>query len=148
MHASGASTCRSLEPLHAVRQCRAGRRILNNSLYLGTRIFNRRAWFEVPNDKRGFRRQPRLNPEFEWIARDEPSLRIIDQPLWDAVEARQVEARAERHIKLKLTGNPLTGSKQPRARIAKLVARMADDERCAAIADGAIKTRKRLRRAR
>lgn len=45
--------------------------------------------------------------------REEPDLRIIDQLLWDAVKVRQAEARAERDIKFKLTGNPLTGTKQP-----------------------------------
>ncbi len=98
-----------------------GEGILNNSLYIGTRIFNRRTWIEVPNDKRGFRRQPQLNPQAEWIVRDEPDLRIIDQPLWDAVKTRQLEARAERDIKFKLTGNPLTGAKQPTHLLSGLV---------------------------
>lgn len=98
-----------------------GEGILNNSLYVGTRIFNRRTRIEVPNDKRGFRRQPQLNPQAEWIVRDEPDLRIIDQPLWDAVKARQLEARAERDIKFKLTGNPLTGAKQPSHLLSGLV---------------------------
>ena len=98
-----------------------GEGILNNSLYIGTRIFNRRTWVEVPNDKRGFRRQPRLNPESEWIVRDEAGLRIVDQSLWDAVKARQVEARAARDAKFKLTGNPLTGPKQPAHLLSGLV---------------------------
>lgn len=37
-----------------------GEGILNNELYVGQRIFNRRTWIEVPNEKRGFRRQPGL----------------------------------------------------------------------------------------
>ena len=98
-----------------------GEGVLNNSLYIGTRIFNRRTWIEVPNDKRGFRRQPQLNPQAEWIIRDEPDLRIIDQPLWEAVKARQSEARAERDVKFKLTGNPLTGAKQPSHLLSGLV---------------------------
>lgn len=58
-----------------------GKGVLNNSLYIGKRIFNRRTWVEMPNDKRGFRRVPRLNPEADWVVRDEPDLRIIDQDL-------------------------------------------------------------------
>jgi site-specific DNA recombinase len=90
-----------------------GEGILNNSLYIGRRIFNRRTWVEVPNDKRGFRRVPRLNPEAEWIIRDEPDLRIIDQELWDTVKARQLEARAARNEQFKVTNNPLNGAKRP-----------------------------------
>ncbi|WP_010187832.1 recombinase family protein [Sphingomonas sp. PAMC 26605] len=42
-----------------------GEGILNNEIYIGRRIFNRRIWVEVPNDNRGFSRRPRLNPETE-----------------------------------------------------------------------------------
>ena len=98
-----------------------GEGILNNSLYVGTRIFNRRTWVEVPNDKRGFRRQPRLNPEAEWIVRDEPELRIIGEDLWRRVKQRQAEARAARDEKFKLTANPLAGAKRPAHLLSGLV---------------------------
>jgi site-specific DNA recombinase len=90
-----------------------GEGILNNELYVGRRIFNRRTWVEVPNEKRGFKRRPRLNPESEWIVRDEPDLRIIDDTLWHCVKDRQQEARAARDSKFKLTANPLAGAKRP-----------------------------------
>ena len=90
-----------------------GEGILNNQLYIGRRIFNRRKWVEIPNDNRGFSRRPRLNPESEWTIRDEPDLRIVDQPLWEKVKVRQLEARAARDAKFKLTGNPLAGAKRP-----------------------------------
>jgi site-specific DNA recombinase len=90
-----------------------GEGVLNNSLYVGRRIFNRRTWVEVPNDKRGFRRVPRLNPEADWIVRDEPHLRIVDEALWQRVKVRQADARAARDHKFKLTGNPLAGAKRP-----------------------------------
>ncbi len=89
-----------------------GEGILNNELYIGRRIFNRRTWVEVPNEQRGFSRQPRLNPEAEWIVRDEPGLRIIDQPLWDAVKARQTAARAARDARFALTGRKLAGGRE------------------------------------
>ena len=98
-----------------------GEGILNNELYIGRRIFNRRTWVEVPNERRGFSRRPRLNPEAEWIVRDEPDLRIIDQPLWDAVKARQSEARQARDEKFKLTANPLGGAKRPAHLLSGLV---------------------------
>lgn len=42
-----------------------GEGILNNEIYIGRRIFNRRKWVEVPYENRGFTRVPRLNPESE-----------------------------------------------------------------------------------
>ena len=42
-----------------------GEGILNNELYIGRGIFNRRTWVEVPNERCGFSRRPRLNPEAE-----------------------------------------------------------------------------------
>jgi site-specific DNA recombinase len=98
-----------------------GEGILNNEIYIGRRIFNRRIWVEVPNDNRGFSRRPRLNPETEWIINDQPELRIIDQALWDAVKVRQKEARAARDAKYKLTGNPLAGAKRPAHLLSGLV---------------------------
>jgi site-specific DNA recombinase len=98
-----------------------GEGILNNELYIGRRIFNRRTWVEVPNERRGFSRRPRVNPEAEWIIRDEPQLRIIDQPLWDQVKKRQAEARSARDAKFKLTGNPLSGAKRPAHLLSGLV---------------------------
>ncbi len=98
-----------------------GEGILNNELYVGRRIFNRRTWIEVPNETRGFRRQPRLNPESDWIVRDEPDLRIIDDALWRRVKQRQADARAARDAKFKLTANPLSGAKRPAHLLSGLV---------------------------
>lgn len=75
----------------------------------------------MPNERRGFSRRPRLNPEAEWIIRDEPQLRIIDQFLWDRVKVRQAEARSTRDAKFKLTGNPLAGTKRPAHLLTDLV---------------------------
>ena len=90
-----------------------GEGILNNELYVGHRVFNKRTWVEVPTENRGFRRLPRLNPESEWIVRDEPDLRIIGQELWDRVKARQQEARQARDAHFKISANPLAGAKPP-----------------------------------
>ena len=98
-----------------------GEGILNNELYIGQRIFNRRTWVEVPNERRGFSRRPRLNPEVDWIISDEPDPRIIDQPLWDRVKGQQIDARAARDAKFKLTGNPLSGAKRPAHLLSGLV---------------------------
>lgn len=90
-----------------------GEGILNNETYIGRRIFNRRTWIEVPNEQRGFRRQPRVNPEAEWIVHEEPDLRIVEQDLWDRVKAKQADARRLRDTRFKVTGNPLSGAKRP-----------------------------------
>ncbi len=98
-----------------------GEGILNNELYIGRRIFNRRTWVEIPYERRGFSRRPRLNPEVDWIISDEPDPRIIDQPLWDRVKGQQIEARAARDAKFKLPGNPLSGAKRPAHLLSGLV---------------------------
>ena len=74
-----------------------------------------------PNERRGFSRRPRLNPEAEWIIRDEPDLRILDQPLWEAVKVRQEQARRARDEKFKLNANPLGGAKRPAHLLSGLV---------------------------
>lgn len=89
-----------------------GEGVLNNELYIGKRIFNRRTWEEVPDDKRGFCRVPRLNPEADWVVSEELDLRVIDQDLWQRVKRHQVEARSAHDDRFKLTGNPLSGAKR------------------------------------
>lgn len=98
-----------------------GEGILNNETYIGRRIFNRRTWVEVPNDQRGFRRQPRVNPEAEWIINLEPDLRIVDQRLWEKVKVRQADARAAASQQFRLTGNPLNGARRPTHLLSGLV---------------------------
>ena len=98
-----------------------GEGILNNETYIGRRIFNRRTWVEVPNEKRGFTRKPRLNPEADWVIRDEPALRIVDQALWDRVKARQTIARAMRDLRFKTTGSRLAGGRERQHLLSGLV---------------------------
>ena len=98
-----------------------GEGILNNELYIGRRIFNRRTWVEVPNERRGFSRPPRLNLEAEWIVRNDPQLRIINRQSWEQVKALQAEARSARDAKFKLTGNPLAGAKRTAPMLSGLV---------------------------
>ncbi len=60
--------------------------ILCQELYAGTRVFNRRRYRKHPETGR---RSSVLNPQSEWIREPAPDLRIIDEPLWTAVQARQ-----------------------------------------------------------
>ncbi|WP_063977159.1 recombinase family protein, partial [Sphingobium yanoikuyae] len=98
-----------------------GEGILNNRAYVGERIFNRRNWVEVPTEDRGFTRQPRVNDESDWVVNIDPDQRIIPQDLWDAVKARQLDARAARDEKFNITGNPLAGAKRPAHLLTDLV---------------------------
>lgn len=80
-HSWGATTIRG----HRMR----GTGILNNALYRGELVWNRQRFIKDPVTGK---RQVRLNPETEWVIKDVPHLRIIDEPLWQVVKDRQQEA--------------------------------------------------------
>tara|TARA_R110001599_G_scaffold36906_4_gene115179 strand:+ start:3036 stop:4622 length:1587 start_codon:yes stop_codon:yes gene_type:complete len=67
-------------------QVHAGNGILNNELYIGRRIWNRR--HKVTDPFSGKKRM-RANPESEWVINEVPDLRIVDNELWQAVKLRQ-----------------------------------------------------------
>jgi site-specific DNA recombinase len=60
--------------------------MLNNPVYIGKVIWNRREWVVNPETKK---RVPRIRPESEWIITEQPELRIIPQELWDRVQERR-----------------------------------------------------------
>ena len=61
------------------------RAILYNERYIGVWRFKEKQWVKIPGTNR---RQPRARNAAEVIVRQRPELRIIDQKLWDAVQAR------------------------------------------------------------
>jgi site-specific DNA recombinase len=63
-----------------------GTGLLNNDLYAGRLVWNRVSYVKDP---RSGKRQARPNPPEAWERAELPELRIVDQPLWDAVKARQ-----------------------------------------------------------
>jgi site-specific DNA recombinase len=63
-----------------------GTGILNNELYIGRLIWNRLTYMKNPDTGK---RVSRLNPETEWIIKDVPEMRIIDETLWEKVKDRQ-----------------------------------------------------------
>ncbi len=65
-----------------------GTGLLNNELYIGKLVWNRLRYMKDPQTGR---RVSRPNPETDWVTKDVPELRIIDQALWNRVKARQVE---------------------------------------------------------
>ena len=69
-----------------------GTGILNNSLYSGRVVWNRRQWLKNPDTgKRTYIKRP----ESEWIVTNMPELRIVDAELWDKVKSRQTKLQAE-----------------------------------------------------
>jgi len=69
----------------------AVRVILINELYQGRRIWNRSHWVREPGSRR---RRRVLNPENEWIVVEQPELRIVNDVLWQRVQARRAQLSA------------------------------------------------------
>jgi DNA invertase Pin-like site-specific DNA recombinase len=63
-----------------------GTGLVNNELYIGRMVWNRQRFIKDPSTGR---RVARLNPASEWVVKDIPSLRIVDDELWQAVKDRQ-----------------------------------------------------------
>ena len=59
-------------------------RNLNNELYAGWITYNRQRFVKDPETGK---RLARPNPEHEWVTKEVPALRIIDDELWDRVQA-------------------------------------------------------------
>lgn len=58
--------------------------ILNNELYRGQITYNRQRFVKDPETGN---RASRPNPESEWIKKEVPQLRVIDDATWDQVQA-------------------------------------------------------------
>lgn len=80
-----------------------GTGILNNELYIGRRVWNRQRYSKHPETGK---RIPRLNPPEDWIIFEAPDLRIVEQPIWEAVKARQ---KAQQRVRTKHEGSDPTG---------------------------------------
>jgi site-specific DNA recombinase len=59
--------------------------ILHNELYIGRLVWNRQRFLKDPDTGK---RVARTNPPSEWITKDVPELRIIDDEVWQAVQTR------------------------------------------------------------
>ena len=67
------------------------RAILLNEIYRGRLVWNRSRWRRDPRTRR---RQRRARPDSEWVVLERSELRIIDEDLWLAVEARRARVRS------------------------------------------------------
>ncbi|POH33796.1 MULTISPECIES: recombinase family protein [Sinorhizobium] len=65
-----------------------GSGILNNELYIGRVVWNRREYRKNPDTEK---RVARPNSRDEWIVTEQPDLRIVSDALWTAVKKRQME---------------------------------------------------------
>ena len=100
-----------------------GTGLINNELYIGRLIWNRLRYIKDPSTGR---RVSRLNPESEWLIREVPELRIVDDALWQAVRERQgviaekyasvTEAVRKHHKK-----NRLNGRRRPQSLLSGLI---------------------------
>ena len=72
---------------HALR----GTGILRNELYVGRLVWNRMRFVRDPSTGK---RVSRPNPEGQWVRKDVPGLRIVDDTTWDRVQARLGTIRA------------------------------------------------------
>jgi DNA invertase Pin-like site-specific DNA recombinase/Skp family chaperone for outer membrane proteins len=82
--------------------------ILNNELYRGRIVWNRSRWIRSAADSK--QRRQVQNPPLAWIVRQDESLRIIPEALWNAVKARQTQradeigTRVREGLKLRTAG--------------------------------------------
>ena len=70
-----------------------GTGILNNEIYIGRIVWNRLRYIKDPDTGK---RVSRRNPESDWVIHEVPELRIIKQPIWDRVKARQGDIKFDR----------------------------------------------------
>ena len=100
-----------------------GTGIINNELYIGRLIWNRLRYIKDPSTGK---RVSRLNPENEWLIREVPELRIVDDQLWQAVRKRQSEI-AEKYenvteaVRKHHKKNRLNGKRRPQSLLSGLI---------------------------
>jgi site-specific DNA recombinase len=87
-----------------------GTGILNNELYIGRMIWNRMRYIKDPDTGK---RVSRENPKEDWVIKEVPEMRILDQELWD--QAKAVQGTYARR------GEPLSFKKRPTYLLSHLV---------------------------
>ena len=100
-----------------------GTGLVNNELYIGRLVWNRLRYLKDPSTGK---RVSRLNPETEWIVRDVPELRIVDDALWLAARARQAEiaetfANVTAGVRQHHQQSRLSGLRRPKSLLSGLV---------------------------
>jgi site-specific DNA recombinase len=83
--------------------------ILHNELYIGRLVWNRQRFLKDPDTGK---RVARANPPSEWITKDVPELRIIDDEVWRAVQTRY--ASVQRNWKAGQDGRRFNQFRRPK----------------------------------
>lgn len=101
-----------------------GTGMVNNELYIGRQIWNRLRYIKDPSTGK---RVSRLNPESEWIIKEAPELRIVDDTLWQSVRAQQKEiaikyANVTSAIRNHHIENRLNGARRAKTLLSGLIA--------------------------
>ena len=90
--------------INGSRQRRNG--ILNNELYRGRITYNRQRFIKDPETGK---RIARLNPEHEWITKEVPHLRVIDDKTWKTAQAIKARYSSYKGNKRQTKKRLLTG---------------------------------------
>jgi site-specific DNA recombinase len=88
-----------------------GNGVLNNEMYVGRIVWNRQRFIKDPDTGK---RQARPNPQSEWIVREVPDLRILDDELWNAAKARQAAVKIKRDKDGREVGNGFRDRRRPK----------------------------------
>lgn len=97
---------RKLRKYPLLAECRPTKNLTRLEIYIGQVIWNRRRMKSVPGTSK---RVAEIRPRAEWIIREHPELRIIDDALWNRVQTRLSRSRRKAHA----------ANKQPRGRPSK-----------------------------
>lgn len=80
--------------------------ILSNPIYNGQQIWNRTQWLKDPMTGK---RKRIIRPREDWIITQAPELKIVDDDLWESVQAR-IRAKREATAQQRKAGKRFTGS--------------------------------------
>ena len=83
--------------------------ILGNPIYNGVQIWNRTEWLKDPVSNR---RRRSMRPKSEWVITELPELKIIDDELWKACQARAKVAKRDTASKKSIGKN--SGGRGPK----------------------------------
>ena len=75
--------------------------ILSNAMYNGRQIWNKTEWIKDPITGR---RKRKMRPVAEWVISEAPELKIVDDALWAACEARYQQTRLQTAEKQRING--------------------------------------------
>jgi site-specific DNA recombinase len=84
--------CKSWSYTAIIGHRRLRKGILNNPMYIGRVVWNRLRWLRDP-DTEAY--TYRVRPQDDWIEREEPSLRVVPQDLWDRAQALLAARRSK-----------------------------------------------------